>query len=148
MRVLIQRVNFASVKVEGQIVGEIKKGYLLFVGFTNGDDLADVNKLSKKIVNLRIFPDDEDKINKSLKDVDGSILSISQFTLYAKLDGRRPSFSNALSFSEAKALYESFNEELSKSGFKVEKGIFGADMKVSLENDGPFTIWMDSKEEQ
>lgn len=148
MRVLIQRVNFANVKVDEQIVGEIKKGYLLFVGFTNGDDLADVSKLSKKIVNLRIFPDDEDKINKSLKDVDGSILSISQFTLYAKLDGRRPSFSNALSFSEAKALYENFNEELSKSGFKVEKGIFGADMKVSLENDGPFTIWMDSKEEQ
>lgn len=148
MRVLIQRVNFANVKVDEKVVGEIKKGYLLFVGFTNGDDLADVNKLSKKIVNLRIFTDDEDKINKSLKDVGGSILSISQFTLYAKLDGRRPSFSNALPFGEAKILYEKFNEELSKYGFKVEKGIFGADMKVSLENDGPFTIWMDSKEEQ
>ncbi len=147
MRVLIQRVNFANVKVNEQIVGEIKRGYLLFVGFTNGDDLSDVNKLANKIVNLRIFSDEQGKINKSLGDVGGSILSISQFTLYAKLDGRRPSFSNALSFNEAKELYEKFNGELSRCGFNVEKGIFGADMKVFLENDGPFTIWMDSREE-
>lgn len=146
MRVVIQRCKNASVKVNDKIIGKIDKGYLLFVGFTNGDNENVIKKMAKKIVNLRIFEDKNDKMNLSLKEVNASILSVSQFTLYAKLNGRRPSFTDALNFNDAKKLYEYFNLELEKQDVKVENGIFGADMKVNLLNDGPVTIIIDSED--
>ncbi len=146
MRVVIQRCKNASVKVNDKIIGKIDKGYLLFVGFTNGDNENVIKKMAKKIVNLRIFEDKNDKMNLSLKEVNASILSVSQFTLYAKLNGRRPSFTDALNYSDAKKLYEYFNLELEKQDVKVENGIFGADMKVNLLNDGPVTIIIDSED--
>lgn len=146
MRVVVQRCKNASVKVNDKIIGKIDKGYLLFVGFTNGDNENVIKKMAKKIVNLRIFEDKNDKMNLSLKEVNASILSVSQFTLYAKLNGRRPSFTDALNYNEAKKLYEYFNLELEKQDVKVENGIFGADMKVNLLNDGPVTIIIDSED--
>ena len=146
MRVVIQRCKNASVKVNDKIIGKIDKGYLLFVGFTNGDNENVIKKMAKKIVNLRIFEDKNDKMNLSLKEVNASILSVSQFTLYAKLNGRRPSFTDALNYNDAKKLYEYFNLELEKQDVKVENGIFGADMKVNLLNDGPVTIIIDSED--
>ncbi len=146
MRVVVQRCKNASVKVNDKIIGKIDKGYLLFVGFTNGDNENVIKKMAKKIVNLRIFEDKNDKMNLSLKEVNASILSVSQFTLYAKLNGRRPSFTDALNYSDAKKLYEYFNLELEKQDVKVENGIFGADMKVNLLNDGPVTIIIDSED--
>lgn len=146
MRVVIQRCKNASVKVNDKIIGKIDKGYLLFVGFTNGDNENVIKKMAKKIVNLRIFEDKNNKMNLSLKEVNASILSVSQFTLYAKLNGRRPSFTDALNYNDAKKLYEYFNLELEKQDVKVENGIFGADMKVNLLNDGPVTIIIDSED--
>lgn len=146
MRVVIQRCKNASVKVNDKIIGKINKGYLLFVGFTNGDNENVIKKMAKKIVNLRIFEDKNNKMNLSLKEVNASILSVSQFTLYAKLNGRRPSFTDALNYNDAKKLYEYFNLELEKQDVKVENGIFGADMKVNLLNDGPVTIIIDSED--
>ena len=146
MRVIIQACLGASVEISGELVGEIKNGYVLFVGFTHDDTKEVVNKLAEKIINLRIFEDSNDKMNLSLKDVNGSILSISQFTLYGKLNGRRPSFSDAMKYEDAKNLYEYFNESLRKYNINVETGKFGADMKVKLINNGPKTILMDSKE--
>ena len=146
MRVVIQRCKNASVKVNDKIIGKIDKGCLLFVGFTNGDNENVIKKMAKKIVNLRIFEDKNDKMNLSLKEVNASILSVSQFTLYAKLNGRRPSFTDALNYNDAKKLYEYFNLELEKQDVKVENGIFGADMKVNLLNDGPVTIIIDSED--
>lgn len=146
MRVVVQRCKNASVKVNDKIIGKINKGYLLFVGFTNGDNENVIKKMAKKIVNLRIFEDKNDKMNLSLKEVNASILSVSQFTLYAKLNGRRPSFTDALNYNDAKKLYEYFNLELEKQDVKVENGIFGADMKVNLLNDGPVTIIIDSED--
>lgn len=146
MRVIVQRCKNASVKVNDKIIGKIDKGYLLFVGFTNGDNENIIKKMAKKIVNLRIFEDKNDKMNLSLKEVNASILSVSQFTLYAKLNGRRPSFTDALNYNDAKKLYEYFNLELEKQDVKVENGIFGADMKVNLLNDGPVTIIIDSED--
>ena len=146
MRVVVQRCKNASVKVNDKIIGKIDKGYLLFVGFTNGDNENVIKKMAKKIVNLRIFEDKNDKMNLSLKEVNASILSVSQFTLYAKLNGRRPSFKAALNYNDAKKLYEYFNLELEKQDVKVENGIFGADMKVNLLNDGPVTIIIDSED--
>lgn len=146
MRVVVQRCKNASVKVNDKIIGKIDKGYLLFVGFTNGDNENVIKKMAKKIVNLRIFEDKNNKMNLSLKEVNASILSVSQFTLYAKLNGRRPSFTDALNYSDAKKLYEYFNLELEKQDVKVENGIFGADMKVNLLNDGPVTIIIDSED--
>ena len=146
MRVIVQKCKNASVKVNDKIIGKIDKGYLLFAGFTNGDNENVIKKMAKKIVNLRIFEDKNDKMNLSLKDVNASILSVSQFTLYAKLNGRRPSFTDALNYNDAKRLYECFNLELEKQDVKVEKGIFGADMKVNLLNDGPVTIIIDSED--
>ncbi len=146
MRVIVQRCKNASVKVNDKIIGKIDKGYLLFVGFTNGDNENVIKKMAKKIVNLRIFEDKNDKMNLSLKEVNASILSVSQFTLYAKLNGRRPSFTDALNYNDAKKLYEYFNLELEKQDVKVENGIFGADMKVNLLNDGPVTIIIDSED--
>ncbi len=145
MKVIIQRVSTSSVEINKKIVGKIGNGYMVLVSFTNGDTKEIVDKMVNKIVNLRIFEDENDKLNYSLKDVNGSILSISQFTLYAKLNGRRPSFTDALNYKEASLLYDYFNEQLKNEEVPVETGIFGEDMKVSLINDGPITIIIDSK---
>ena len=144
MRVLVQRSGNASVKVDGKVVGEIERGLVLLVGFTNGDTIEEVKHLAKKCVNLRIFPDEDDVMNKSLLDFGGDILSISQFTLYGDAKkGNRPSYINAMKNDEAVPLYEAFNEELRTYGVKVETGIFGADMDVALTNIGPTTIWLE-----
>lgn len=145
MKVIIQRVSTSSVEINKKIVGKIDNGYMVLVSFTNGDTRKIVDKMVNKIVNLRIFEDENDKLNYSLKDVNGSILSISQFTLYAKLNGRRPSFTDALNYKEASLLYDYFNEQLKNEEVHVETGVFGEDMKVSLINDGPITIIIDSK---
>ena len=147
MKVIIQRSKEASVEVNDKIIGKITHGYVLLIGFTNGDNKETVDKMINKIINLRIFSDTSDKLNLSLKDVNGSVLSISQFTLYAKLNGRRPSFTDALNYKEAKELYEYFNHKLEIEEINVQTGEFGADMKVSLINDGPVTIIIDSKED-
>ncbi|MEG0994874.1 MAG: D-aminoacyl-tRNA deacylase [Bacilli bacterium] len=143
MKVLVQRVIKASVEVEQKTVGSINKGLLLFVGFTKGDDINIIDSLINKILNLRIFDDENGVMNLSVLDVKKEILSISQFTLYANTKkGNRPSYIEALKGEEATLLYDLFNERLSKF-IKVEKGIFGADMKVSLINDGPITIMLE-----
>lgn len=145
MRVLIQRVAHASCTVDGKITGQIGKGFLMFVGCSEQDDQQVIAKMASKASSLRIFEDAQGKMNCSLSDVGGSILSISQFTLYADCKkGRRPSFIDAARGDIAIQLYEQFNEELRKLGFHVETGIFGADMKIELLNDGPVTIWLDS----
>lgn len=145
MRVLIQRSKNSSVTINDKINGSINNGYVLLVGFTHNDNTTIIDKVVKKIVNLRIFEDENGKMNKSIIDVGGSILSISQFTLYADLSsGNRPSFTNALSFNEASKLYDYFNYKLRENNIKVETGIFGSDMKVSILNDGPVTIMIDS----
>lgn len=146
MKVVIQRSLDASVKVNGKIVGRIDKGYVVLVGFSSNDDESILPKMAKKIINLRIFEDENNKMNYDIKKIDGQILLISQFTLYSILDGNRPSFKDALNYKDAKALYEKFIEELRKYDIKVETGIFGEDMKVSLVNDGPVTILIDSLE--
>ena len=142
MRVLLQRVNHAQVKVDGEVVGKIKKGYLLLVGFAPDDTSDKVDYLVHKITNLRVFESEPGKMTLGLKDVDGEILSVSQFTLYADVKkGNRPGFSNAAKPDLAKLLYEEFNQKLAATGIHVETGHFGADMKVELENDGPVTIF-------
>ncbi|MBS6599280.1 MAG: D-tyrosyl-tRNA(Tyr) deacylase [Collinsella sp.] len=147
MRLVIQKVSQSSVKIDGKIVGKIGKGYMVLVGITNGDDKILVEKMVDKLVNLRIFEDENDKLNLSLLDVNGSILSISQFTLYANCKkGRRPSFIDAAKPDVSSPLYDYFNEVLEKKGVNVELGVFGAMMEVSLINDGPVTIILDSKE--
>lgn len=144
MRVLVQRSGKASVTVDGKKVGSIDSGLVLLVGFTQGDDLEMVKFLAKKCVNLRIFPDENEIMNKSILDFGGEILSISQFTLYGDAKkGNRPSYIEALKNDEAIPLYEAFNDELRKLGVKVETGIFGADMDVALTNIGPTTIWLE-----
>lgn len=145
MRVVVQRVSEAKVEIEGKVNGAIKNGYMLLVGFKEGDDLEIVKKMADKIVNLRIFDDENGKMNYSLLKVNGSILSISQFTLYGNAkEGRRPSFVEALNPIEATKLYDLFNEELRKFNVTVETGIFQSEMKVSLVNEGPVTIILDS----
>lgn len=140
MRTIIQRVTSASVDVDGRTVGKIGTGFLILVGFTDGDTEADCIRIAKKIGGLRIFSDENDKINLSLADVGGEILCISQFTLYADCThGYRPSFINAARPETAQPLYDFFCAELEKYAH-TERGIFGADMKVSLLNDGPFTV--------
>ena len=146
MKVVIQRSLDASVKVNGKTVGRIDKGYVVLVGFSSNDDELVLPKMAKKIINLRIFEDENNKMNYDIKKIDGQILLISQFTLYSILDGNRPSFKDALNYKDAKALYGKFIEELRKYDIKVETGIFGEDMKVSLVNDGPVTILIDSLE--
>ena len=146
MRVVVQKCIKASVKIDGKVNGEINEGYVLLVGFTNGDNKEIIDKMAQKIINLRIIEDENEKLNLSIKDINGKILSISQFTLYSKLNGRRPSFTEALNYKEASALYDYFNESLRKYNVDVETGIFGSDMKVSLINDGPTTIIIDSIE--
>ena len=144
MRVVIQRVNHAQVDIAGKTVGKIQKGFLLLVGLSNGDELPVVKKATDKIAKMRIFEDENGKTNLSLKDVGGEILSVSQFTLLANTKkGNRPSFVDAMRPPKSKELWEDFNKELENDGFHVETGEFGADMQVSLENDGPFTIVLD-----
>lgn len=143
MRTIIQRVTSASVDVDGKTVGRIGTGFLILVGFTDGDTEADCIRIAKKIGGLRIFSDENDKINLSLADVGGEILCISQFTLYADCThGYRPSFIKAACPETAQPLYDFFCAELEKYAH-TEKGIFGADMKVSLLNDGPFTVMIE-----
>lgn len=144
MKFVIQRVNHAEVKVEGDIVGSIGKGFLVLIGISDTDTKEIADKYIKKLINMRIFEDENGKTNLSLKDVDGELLLISQFTLYANCKkGNRPSFIEAGKPDMAKELYEYIIEECKKQVPVVEKGIFGAYMKVSLENDGPFTIVLD-----
>ena len=144
MRALIQRVTSASVKVDGEIVGKIGKGFLVFLGIYEEDTEEKIGKLTKKIINLRIFNDENDKMNLSIKDVKGEILLISQFTLCADTrKGNRPSFISAKNPYEANKIYEKTIESIRNEGIIVEKGIFGADMKVELLNDGPVTILLD-----
>lgn len=146
MRVVIQRVSASSVKVDDRTVGEIAAGFMLLIGIAEEDETADADWLVQKILNLRVFGDDEGKMNRSITDIKGEILCISQFTLIADYKkGNRPSFIKAAKPDKAIPLFEYFKNEISKSGLKTESGIFGADMKVSLVNDGPVTILMDSK---
>ena len=147
MKFVIQRVNHASVKVDGNVVGKIDKGYMVLIGISENDTKEISDKMIKKMIGLRIFEDENGKTNISLKDVSGELLLISQFTLYADCKkGNRPSFINAGKPDMANEMYEYIIEQCKKEISVVEKGIFGADMKVSLENDGPFTIVLDSKE--
>ncbi|MDF2858345.1 MAG: dtd [Neobacillus sp.] len=146
MRVVVQRSKKAKVTVEEKIVGQISKGLVLLVGVTHEDNEADAVFLAEKIANLRIFEDDAGKMNLSLIDVGGEILSISQFTLYGDCrKGRRPNFMDAARPDQANLLYESFNRFLRNKEIKVETGIFGAMMDVELTNDGPVTLIIDSK---
>lgn len=147
MKFVVQRVTEASVTVEGQVVGKINKGFMVLVGISDTDDEKIADKLVKKLVGLRIFEDAEGKTNLSLADVGGELLMISQFTLYANCKkGFRPSFIEAGKPDMANALYEYICEECKKSVSVVEKGVFGAHMHVSLMNDGPFTIVLDSRD--
>ncbi len=147
MKVVVQRVSEASVTIDGQIHGKIDKGFLLLVGIQDSDSEEVVRKMADKIARMRIFVDKNDKMNLSLSQVNGDILSISQFTLYADCKkGNRPSFSLAGKPEHAKKMYLYFNEYLRSLGIRVEEGIFGADMKVRLLNDGPVTIILDSNE--
>jgi D-aminoacyl-tRNA deacylase len=144
MRIVIQRVKKSSVKVNGQIVGAIDQGFNILVGFTPTDNKTIIDQIVKRIINLRIFEDNAQKMNLALKDVNGEILVISQFTLYADTTtGRRPSFTKAAKASEALELYNYFVSELSRQ-VSVKKGIFGAEMEVEIINDGPVTIIIDS----
>ncbi len=147
MRFVIQRVKEASVEVDEKIVGKINKGYLVLIGITHEDTTKIADYMVKKLVNLRVFNDENDKMNLALKDVAGELLLISQFTLYANCkDGNRPDFISAAKQEKANELYEYIINECKKQIDVVETGIFGTDMKVSLLNDGPVTIIMDSDE--
>lgn len=146
MRVVLQRVAHASVTVDGEIIRKIQRGFLLLVGVTHDDVMEDMEYLVRKIVQMRIFEDEEGKLNRSIQDIGGEILSVSQFTLYADTKkGNRPSFSKAAPGDVALEMFEQFNGLLRDTGIPVETGQFGADMKVELLNDGPVTILLDSK---
>ncbi len=146
MRVVIQRVKNVSVEIDGNVNGKINTGFLVLLGIASTDTKQDVDYLVKKVVNLRVFSDENDKMNLSLKDVNGELLVISQFTLYGNCrEGNRPSFIEAAKPDVAIPLYEYFVEECKKQISVVETGVFGADMKVSLLNDGPVTIIIESK---
>lgn len=144
MKALLQRVTRASVTVDGQIVGQIGPGLLILICAMPDDTEAEVDKLSAKIAKLRIFKDGAGKMNLSLRDMGGQALIVSQFTLAADLRGNRPGFSYAAPPDLAKQLYESFSAKVAALGINVQNGIFGADMDVALNNDGPVTIWMDT----
>ena len=147
MRALLQRVTEAEVKVKGQQIGATGAGLLILICAMAGDTLAEVDQLINKITKLRIFKDDAGKMNKSIMDIGGSALVVSQFTLAADTKrGNRPGFSNAAPPEDGRALYEYFSDGLAQAGVRVETGEFGADMKVSLINDGPVTIWLDTAE--
>jgi len=147
MRALLQRVSHASVTVDGKVVGQIGQGLLVLLGVGQGDSEAQVKVLADKIAYLRIFGDDEGKMNRSLLDINGEALVVSQFTLYADTrKGRRPSFTQAAPPALAEPLVEQFQSAMAAYGLKVSGGIFGAHMNVELVNDGPVTIWLDSEE--
>lgn len=147
MKIVVQRVKNASVTIDRKIHGQINKGFLVLLGITTSDTISDVDYLVKKVCNLRVFNDENDKMNLALKDINGSLLIISQFTLYGDCShGNRPSFIEAARPETAIPLYEYFISECKKEVSIVETGIFGADMKVSLLNDGPVTIIIDSKD--
>ena len=146
MRAVVQRVTSYKVVVDGQITGAINKGINVLIGISCDDNEEDLKYIRDKIINLRIFEDENFKMNKSLMDIGGEILVISQFTLYGDCrKGRRPNFMAALGGEEAKKLYDQFVLMIKECGIKVETGIFGADMKVDIQNDGPVTILLDSK---
>ena len=147
MKIVIQRVKESSVTIDGKLKGSIQKGYMTLVGFCESDTKAIVDKMIDKMIGLRIFEDDQGKMNLSLADVLGAILSISQFTLYADCrKGRRPGFTEAAKPDIAISLYDYYNQKIQDLGIHVETGVFGADMKVSLLNDGPVTILLDSQD--
>lgn len=149
MRAVIQRVSEAEVVVDHQVVGKIDTGLLILLGITDSDDENDIDWLTSKILNLRIFNDSSGKMNLSIKDIDGQILVISQFTLFASTKkGNRPSFTRSAKPNIAISLYEKFIQSFTEKGYTPEEGIFGADMKVSLINDGPVTITIDTKERE
>ncbi|XOB61967.1 D-aminoacyl-tRNA deacylase [Campylobacterota bacterium DY0563] len=147
MIAVIQRVSSSSVKIDGEIVGKIEKGLNILLGVKKGDSKEDVKKLVTKIINLRIFQDENDKMNLSLIDIKGQALIISQFTLAGNIKrGRRPSFDSSETPTVAKELYEEFIDDVIKEGIEVQTGVFGAMMDVSIQNDGPVTFIVDSKE--
>ena len=144
MKVVVQRSKKSSVSIDNNIVGKIDKGLVILVGFTDSDTIKDIDYIVRKIVNLRIFDDENGVMNKSIKDIGGSILSISQFTLYADTKkGNRPSYIKAMNGNDATKLYDIFNDKL-REYINVETGVFGADMMVSISNDGPVTIIIES----
>ena len=144
MKVLVQRVLNAKVEVNKEVLGEIKGGLLLFVGFTHTDTSKEIDYMINRVLNLRIFDDENGVMNKSILDTNGSILSISQFTLYADSSkGNRPSYIKAMPGDKSIKLYDEFNTKLKEKNIHIETGIFGADMKVSLLNDGPITIMLE-----
>lgn len=144
MRAVLQRVSRASVTVEGVVTGQIGPGLLILICAMQGDTEVEADKLAAKIVKLRIFKDEAGKMNRSVKDIGGAALVVSQFTLAADLRGNRPGFSTAAAPDEGKRLYEHFSARIAAEGVPVQNGIFGADMDVALSNDGPVTIWMDT----
>ncbi len=144
MKVVVQRCDRASCIVSNKVVGKIDKGVMLLVGFTHTDKIDNIKYMVDKVINLRIFDDENGIMNKSLRDIGGSILSISQFTLYGDASkGRRPSYINAMKGNEATVLYDKFNELLREENVKVETGVFGAEMKIDFVNDGPITILLE-----
>ena len=145
MRALVQRVSEASVTVDGEIVGNIGRGFLVLVCAMQGDAEAQSEWLAGKIAKLRIFPDEAGRMNRSILDIGGEALVVSQFTLAAETKGNRPGFSTAAAPDEGRLLYEHFSKQVRGHGVPVANGIFGADMKVGLVNDGPVTIWLDSE---
>ncbi len=147
MKLVVQRVLNSKVEVEGKTVGEIERGFLVLCGITHNDTEKEADILARKLCNLRVFEDENEKMNLSLKDVGGKLLIISQFTLYADSmsSGNRPSFINAARPEKAEPLYEYFLKKCEEEGIEVQKGIFGADMKVSLVNDGPVTIILEKE---
>lgn len=147
MRAVVQRVKTASVKVEGAVTGEISEGFLILLGVKDTDTEKEVNWLANKIVSLRVFEDEDGKMNKELKDINGEVLVVSQFTLYGDcIKGKRPSFIKAARPETAVPLYEKFKEVIVGKGITVQSGVFGADMKVELLNDGPVTLILDTDE--
>lgn len=145
MKFVIQRVNNAKVTIDGKVNGAIEKGFMVLIGIGEGDTREDADKYLKKLINMRIFEDENEKMNLSLKDVNGSLLLVSQFTLYASCKkGNRPSFTDAAKPDQAESLYDYIVAEAKKQVPIVETGVFGADMKVSLENDGPVTIILEN----
>ena len=146
MRCVVQRVSRASVTVEGKITGQVEKGYMVLVGVEQGDGEQDMRYCADKVAGLRVFEDENGKMNRSVKDVGGAVLAVSQFTLLGDArHGRRPSFSNAARPEEANALYEAFCQALRAENIRVETGVFQMDMQVELVNDGPVTILLDSR---
>jgi D-tyrosyl-tRNA(Tyr) deacylase len=146
MRAVVQRVKSSSVTVDNEVVGKIEKGFNVLIGISKDDTIEDLKYIKDKIINLRVFEDENAKMNKSLIEVEGELLLISQFTLYGDCrKGRRPNFMEALGGDEAKKLYDLFVDMCRQENIKVETGIFGADMKVDILNDGPVTLILDSK---